>query len=413
MKPLLNRRVAVTGIGVVTPNGIGVDAFWKSLFEPAPHVDVRRVDEEALDARRLMTHKNAKNSDIVTRMAIVAADEALRDAGLLKIDPDAPNPAESDVAELVDGIDHERAAISIGNGMGGVQTLADQILILDKKGARMVSPHLVPMVMPNAPAGALSIRYRFEGGATTISTACAAGTDGIAAGARLIAQGSADLVIAGGTDSSLTPVCLAGFSNMRAMSKTGFSRPFDRDRDGFAAAEASGILILEPLEAAQARGAHVYMTIDGAASTTDAYHVTAPAPHGTGAERTMRLALDDAGLTPDQITHINAHGTATGLNDQAESEAVERVFAGTSPVVTSIKGVTGHSFGAAGAIEAVSVALTIERKTIPPTIGLENLDPEIHLDIPTEGRDWTPGPVLSNSFGFGGHNGSIVFSPVA
>jgi 3-oxoacyl-[acyl-carrier-protein] synthase II len=413
MKPLQNRTVAVTGIGVVTPNGIGVDAFWSSLFRSAEPRQVRRVDEGALDARRLMTHKSAKNSDIVTRMAIVAADEALRDAGLLKVDPDAPNPAESDTGELVDGIDHDRAAVSLGTGMGGVQTLADQILILDKKGERLVSPHTVPMVMPNAMAGALSIRYGLRGTATTVSTACAAGTDGIAAGARMIAQGTADLVVAGGADSSLTPVCLAGFANMRALSKTGHSRPFDRDRDGLAAAEASGILILEPLETARARGAHVYMTIDGAASTADAYHVTAPAPHGTGAERTMRLALEDAGLTVADIGHINAHGTSTGLNDAAESEAVERVFAGHSPVVTSIKGVTGHSFGAAGAVEAVSVALTIKNRVIPPTIGLEHQDDEIHLDIPTEAREWIPGPVMSNSFGFGGHNGTLVFSPVA
>ncbi|ROQ39569.1 3-oxoacyl-[acyl-carrier-protein] synthase II [Frondihabitans sp. PhB188] len=413
MKPLQNRRVAVTGIGVVTPNGVGVDAFWKSLFAPVAPLAVRRVDQEALDARRLMSHKNAKNSDIVTRMAVVAADEALRDAGLLKIDPDAPNPSTSDTAELIDGIDHERAAVSLGTGMGGVQTLADQILLLDAKGERLVSPHLVPMVMPNAPAGAISIRYALRGVATTISTACAAGTDGIAAGARMIAQGTADLVVAGGTDSSLTPVCLAGFANMRALSKTGVARPFDRDRDGLAASEAAGMLILEPYDDAVARGARIYMTIEGAASTADAYHVTAPAPGGTGAERTMRLALEDAGLSPEQITHINAHGTSTGLNDKAESEAVSRVFEGSRPVVTSIKGVTGHSFGAAGAVEAVSVALTMASETIPPTANLENLDPEIDLDIPTEARAWTPGPVLSNSFGFGGHNGSLIFAPVA
>jgi 3-oxoacyl-[acyl-carrier-protein] synthase II len=173
------------------------------------------------------------------------------------------------------------------------------------------------------------------------------------------------------------------------------------------------VLILEPYDDAVARGAKIYMTIEGAASTSDAYHVTAPAPHGTGAERTMRLALDDAGLEPEAITHINAHGTSTGLNDQAESEAVSRVFTKSEPVVTSIKGVTGHSFGSAGSIEAVAVALTIANKKVPPTAGLEHLDEEIHLDIPQEGRDWEPGPVLSNSFGFGGHNGSIVFAPVS
>jgi 3-oxoacyl-[acyl-carrier-protein] synthase II len=413
MKPLQNRRVAVTGIGVVTPGGVGVDAFWKSLFEPAEPKNVRRVDEEKLDARRLMTHKNAKNSDIATRMAVVAADEALRDAGLLEIDPEAPNPSDSDTGTLIAGIDHDRAAVSLGTGIGGVQTLATQILILEHKGERLVSPHTVPMVMPNAAAGALSIRYGLRGSASTITTACAAGTDAIGAGARLIAQGIADLVIAGGTDSSLTPVCIAGFANMRALSKSGFSRPFDRDRDGLAASEASGMLILEPYDAAVARGARIYMTIDGAASTADAHHVTAPAPHGTGAERTMRLALDDAGLRPEDITHVNAHGTSTGLNDAAESEAVTRVFDSSRPIVTSIKGVTGHSFGAAGAVEAVAVALTIKNATIPPTAGLVNQDDDIHLDIPTEARSWTPGPVLSNSFGFGGHNGSLVFSPVS
>ncbi|ARC57756.1 3-oxoacyl-[acyl-carrier-protein] synthase 2 [Frondihabitans sp. 762G35] len=412
MKPLQNRRVAVTGIGVVTPGGVGVDAFWSSLFEEAAPQQVRRVDEGALDARRLMSHKAAKNSDIVTRMAIVAADEALRDAGLLVIDPDATEPSTSDEAQLVPGIDHDRAAVSLGTGMGGVQTLATQIGILADRGERLVSPHVVPMVMPNAPAGAISIRYGLRGPATTISTACAAGTDGIAAGARMVAQGTADLVVAGGTDSSLTGVCIAGFANMRALSRSGFSRPFDRDRDGLAAAEASGILVLEEYEAAVARGAHIYMTIEGTASTADAHHVTAPAPHGTGAERTMRLALDDAGLTPDDITHINAHGTSTGLNDAAESEAVSRVFPTSNPVVTSIKGVTGHSFGAAGAVEAVAVALTIKHRTVPPTAGLVNQDAEIHLDIPTEARPWEPGPVLSNSFGFGGHNGSLVFVPV-
>jgi 3-oxoacyl-[acyl-carrier-protein] synthase II len=346
-------------------------------------------------------------------MAIVAADEALRDAGLLTIDPDAPNPSESDRGELIDSVDLDRAAVSLGTGMGGVQTLAEQILILDHKSERLVSPHTVPMVMPNAPAGAISIRYGLRGFASTISTACAAGTDAIASGARMIAQGTADLVVAGGADSSLTPVCVAGFRNMRALSPTGLSRPFDRDRDGFAASESSGILILEPYDQAVARGAKIYMTIEGTASTSDAHHVTAPAPHGTGAERTMRLALDDAGIEPDAITHINAHGTSTGLNDQAESEAVSRVFPTTRPVVTSIKGVTGHSFGSAGAIEAVSVALTIANRTVPPTMGLKNLDEAIDLDIPTEARAWEPGPVLSNSFGFGGHNGSIVFAPVA
>ncbi|MCU1480260.1 MAG: Beta-ketoacyl synthase [Subtercola sp.] len=412
MKPLLNRTVAVTGIGVVTPAGVGVDAFWQSLFEPGSDEAVRRVDEEALNVRRVMTHKAAKNSDVNVHFAVVAADEALRDAGLLA-GARGEGPAESDEQTLVDTVDLDRAAVSMGTGIGGIQTFAAQADVLRDRGERLVSPHTVPMVMPNAAAGALSIRFGMRGTATTVTTACAAGTDAIANGARLVAQGLADVVLAGGTDSSLTPVCIAGFGNMRALSKSGISRPFDRDRDGLAASEGSGMLVLEPLDQALARGAHVYMTIEGAASTADAYHVTAPAPEGRGAERTMRLALDDAGLKPEDITHINAHGTSTGLNDAAESQAVSRLFGSSRPVITSIKGVTGHSFGAAGAIEAVAVALTIANSTVPPTAGLVNQDEAIDLDIPTEARPWQPGPVLSNSFGFGGHNGSLVFVPAS
>ena len=412
MKPLLNRTVAVTGIGVVTPGGVGVDAFWRSLFEPGSDEAVRRVDEEALNVRRVMTHKAAKNSDINVHFAVVAADEALRDAGLLA-DARGEGPAESDEQSLVEAVDLDRAAVSMGTGIGGIQTFAAQADVLRDRGERLVSPHTVPMVMPNAAAGALSIRFGMRGTATTVTTACAAGTDAIANGARLVAQGLADVVLAGGTDSSLTPVCIAGFGNMRALSKSGISRPFDRDRDGLAASEGCGMLVLEPLDEALARGAHVYMTIEGAASTADAYHVTAPAPEGRGAERTMRLALDDAGLKPEDITHINAHGTSTGLNDAAESQAVSRVFGASRPVLTSIKGVTGHSFGAAGAIEAVAVALTIANATVPPTAGLVNQDEAIDLDIATDARPWQPGPVLSNSFGFGGHNGSLVFVPAA
>jgi 3-oxoacyl-[acyl-carrier-protein] synthase II len=231
-------------------------------------------------------------------------------------------------------------------------------------------------------------------------------------GARWVASGVADVVIAGGTDSSLTPTCVAGFANMGALSKSGMSRPFDKDRDGLAAAEACGILVLEPLEHAQARGAHIYMTIQGTASTADAHHITAPPADGSGAQRCMTLAIEDAGLTPADITHINAHGTATGLNDAAEGQAIRQVFGESRPVVTSIKGVTGHSFGAAGAVEAVAVALAMHHRTIPPTVGLTEQDPAIDLDVARSAVPWRPGPTISNSFGFGGQNGSLVLAPV-
>jgi 3-oxoacyl-[acyl-carrier-protein] synthase II len=410
MRATLNRRVAVTGIGVVTPGGVGVDAFWRSLMEAVPDSAVRRVSDDALNARRVMTYKAVKNSDANVQFAVVAAVEALRDSGLLAA-PQLEGQSVSDTEALVDSVDLDRAAVSLGTGIGGIETFAVQTEVARERGERFVSPHTVPMVMPNAAAGALSIRFGLRGPAMTTTTACAAGTDAIAAGARLIAQGRADLVLTGGTDSSLTPVCLAGFVNMRALSRSGISRPFDRDRDGLAASEACGILVLEEYESALARGARIYMTVEGAASTADAHHVTAPAPHGTGAERTMRLALDDAELKATDIVHVNAHGTSTGLNDAAEGEALQRVFDSSRPVVTSIKGVTGHSFGAAGAVEAVAVALSFKHALIPPTIGLVNQDERIDLDIPTAPRPWSHGPVMSNSFGFGGHNGSIVFGP--
>ncbi len=408
MKIHSNRRVAVTGIGVVTPSGIGVDAFWGNLFEAASDDSIRRV--EGFDPRRWMTHKAAKNSDLASQFAIAAATEALRDAGFL-LEGAPPELAETDHASLV-GADSDRAAVSMGTGIGGVQSLEFQMGVRRDRGDRLVSPHTVPMTMPNAAAAAISIRFGLRGSASTIATACAAGTDAIAAGARMVASGVADLVVAGGTDSSLTPTCIAGFANMRALSKTGISRPFDRDRDGLCASEACGILVLEPLENAMARGARIYMTIEGAASTSDAHHVTAPAPHGLGAERCMRLALDDAQILPRDVAHVNAHGTSTGLNDAAESEAIRRVFGDADPIVTSIKGVTGHSFGAAGAVEAVAVALSMRDGVIPPTIGLLNVDPDVDLNLATTATPWEPTPVLSNSFGFGGHNGSLVFAPV-
>ncbi|WP_243869206.1 beta-ketoacyl-[acyl-carrier-protein] synthase family protein [Streptomyces liangshanensis] len=408
MKPLMNRRVAVTGIGVVSPVGIGVDAFWAGLSRPAGAARVRRLD--GFDPRRWMPHKQARNSDISASMAVAAADEALEDAGLL-VPRGAGEPAPA--ARLLTGVDAERAAVSLGTGIGGVATLEAQADVLRERGERQVSPHVVPMTMPNAAAAALSIRYGLRGPATTVTTACAAGADAIAAGARMIAAGTADLVVAGGSDSSLTPTCVAGFANMRALSPTGVSRPFDTERDGLAASEAAGVVVLEPLEAALARGARVWMTIEGAASTADAHHVTAPAPDGSGAERCMRLAIEDAGLRPDDIAHINAHGTSTTLNDHAEALAVRRVFGTARPPVTSIKGATGHSFGAAGAVEAVAVALTIGHRTLPPTLGLTVQDPALDIDVPRSPTSWTPGPVLSNSFGFGGHNASLVLVPPA
>jgi 3-oxoacyl-[acyl-carrier-protein] synthase II len=319
---------------------------------------------------------------------------ALEDSGQLEVDP-------------------ALAGIQIGTGVGGLSTMEAQIGVLLEKGPRRVSPFLVPMMMANAGGATVSMRLGWRGPCETITTACASGTHSILAGHRLIATGRCDAVLAGGAEAAMTPVALAAFGNMTALSTSGQSRPFDVRRDGFVIAEGGAVLVLEELERARARGAHIYAELLGGASTADAHHITAPAPGGAGAIGCMELALEDSGLRAADIAHVNAHGTSTPLNDMAEAEAIEKIFGRPGPVVTSIKGVTGHSLGAAGALEGVACALSIERRLIPPTVGLERQDPEIHLDIVRDTpREWEPGPVLSNSFGFGGHNGCIVLAPL-
>ena len=265
--------------------------------------------------------------------------------------------------------------------------------------------------MPNAAAAAVSRRWSLTGPCETVSTACATGTQSVSGAARWIAAGRADVVVAGGTESCLTGVNLAGFGNMRALSPRGMSRPFDASRDGFCPAEGAGVLVLEEMSRARSRGARIYAEVVGTGSTADAYHLTAPAPDGRGAAAAMREALADARLRPDEVTHINAHGTGTLLNDAAEAEAITTVFGPGGPAVTSIKGVTGHSLGAAGAIEAVALALTYLHREIPPTRGTTTLAPDLRIDVVLEPRPWTPAPALSNSFAFGGHNASLLMAP--
>ncbi len=391
------RRVVVTGIGVVAPCGIGRDAFWAGLLGPAPS-GPRRVSDE-FDATPLFGPKEVRRVDRFTQFAAVAADEALLDAGGL-----------SGEGGLM--LDPDRTGVIIGTGVGGMETLDVQVEIRLGRGARRVSPFLVPMMMGNRGAADVSMRYGFRGPCETTVTACAAGTHSVANGARLIATGRCDVVVAGSAEAAMTPTSTAAFSNMTALSTSGISMPFDVKRDGFVMGEGSAVLILEDRDRALARGAHVYAEVTGAASTADAYHITAPSPHGAGAVACMELALLDAGLTPDAITHINAHGTSTPANDLPESEAIVKVFGLPGPAVTSIKGITGHSLGGAGSLEAAALALTIERGLIPPTAGLTEQDPEILIDVVVgEPRPWTPAPALSNSFGFGGHNGTLVMGP--
>jgi 3-oxoacyl-[acyl-carrier-protein] synthase II len=390
----LNRRVAITGYGVVAPCGIGKHDYWKGLlgpglsdggpatviddWDPSPYYDSPKV---------------ARRADLSEQFAIAAATEAVDQAGDLGLDP-------------------ARIGTIFATGVGGIHTLEEQIAIRLEKGERRVSPFLVPMMMANAPGAAVSMRFGLQGPNETIVTACAAGTHALVYAARLIAWGLADAIVSGGTEHAGTPTSLAGFGNMTALSSTGTSRPFDTDRDGFVMGEGAASFVLEEWDHAVARGANIIAEIVGGGSNADAHHITAPAPGGVGAIACMRLALEEAGLEPGDIKQINAHGTSTPLNDAAEAAAVAAVFGARTVPVVSTKGVTGHALGAAGALEAAAVLLSFEHRQIPPTANTKVLDDDMAIDVVMgEPRDWEPGPTLSNNFGFGGHNGSIIIVP--
>jgi 3-oxoacyl-[acyl-carrier-protein] synthase II len=388
------RRVAVTGLGVVANCGIGTDAFWAGLLAAAPEGERRVSDFDPADW--FDNPKEARRTDRFAQFAMAAASQALAQSG----DP---------------GGDPTRRGVWVGTGVGGLITIEDQILVRHEKGARRVSPFLVPMMMPNAAAAGISMKYGWQGPCETTTTACAAGTHSIGNAARLIQSGRCDAVIAGSSEAAMTPTGVAGFTNMTAISSSGVSRPFDRRRDGFVMAEGGAVLVLEEWSSAQRRGATILAEVLGSASTADAHHITAPSPGGIGAVTCMELALADAGVAAADVAHINAHGTSTPLNDAAEADAVAKVFGEPGPPATSIKGVTGHALGAAGALEAVAVVLSMQHALLPPTAGYEEPDPEIaKLDIVRDApRAWTPGITLSNSFGFGGHNGCVVFGPAS
>ena len=389
--PVQGRRVVITGMGVLACCGTGLDAFWDGLNRPQSEGE-RRVPD--FDPSDWFGPKDARRVDRFAQFSVAAADMAIADAGEIGADPD-------------------RAGVIFGTGVGGLDSLEQQIGVSLEKGARRISPFLIPMMMPNAGAANVSMRAGWRGPCETITTACAAGTHSVAAAARLVAGGRCDVAIGGGAEAAMTGVGIGSFTNMTALSTSGVSRPFDARRDGFVITEGAGALVLESLEHARRRGARIYGEILGAGSTADAHHITAPAPGGNGAAACMELALADAGIAAGDIGHINAHGTSTPLNDMAESQAIAKVFGHPGPPVTSTKGVTGHALGGAGAIEAVAVTLSIVRRLIPPTAGYEEPDPDITLDVVHgSARTWEPAPSLSNSFGFGGHNGTLVIGPV-
>lgn len=381
----------MTGVGVVSAPGVGRDTFWKGLAENpgrGPHM-VENWDPEPDIPRR-----EARRLDRFAQFAVVASAEALAQAGEPEVDPN-------------------RVTVNVGSGIGGLESLEELIGNAYTDDPR-VSPLWIPMMMCNAAAAAISIRYGFGGQASTPVVACAAGAQAILDGLRQVEWGYADMAVVGGSEGAVRKPTIEGFSSARALSPSHTARPFDVDRDGFVLGEGAAILVVETKEQAEARGATIIAELTGGASTADAHHITAPHPEGAGAERAVRLALEDAGLSPTDVGYVNAHGTGTELNDRTEGAVIERIFGSNQPAVSSIKGTTGHALGASGAIEAAAVILAIERSELPPNVGLDSQDPDIPLtDVAVERRDWDPRPALSNSFGFGGHNTVLVIEPPA
>lgn len=390
MTDMNKKRVVITGIGAVAAPGIGIDAIWKGLHIGPPHIGPHLI--ENWDPDPIVPKRDSRRLDKFTEFALVAADEAFKQAG-----------------DFVD--DPNRVTVSIATGIGGLESLENLVNESQQEDPR-VSPFLVPMMMANAAAAAISIKYGFGGQASTPVVACAAGSQSVLDGLRHIQWGYADVAVVGGTEAAARRSAREGFKAARALSKTGVAKPFDVNRDGFVMGEGGAVLVLEELERAQARGANILAEVLGGASTADAHHITAPHPDGDGAERAMRLAIDDAGLENSDIGYINAHGTGTDLNDRTEGLVIARVFGEDQPAVSSIKGTTGHGLGASGSIEAAMVVESMVRGELLPNIGLDEQDPEIPLtDIVMETREWSPKAVLSNSFGFGGHNTVLAFGP--
>jgi 3-oxoacyl-[acyl-carrier-protein] synthase II len=384
------KRVVVTGIGAVAAPGIGIDDIWKSLHVGPTHDGAKVI--ENWDPDPIVPKRESRRLDRFTQFALVAAHEAFQQSG-----------------EFVD--DPNRVTVSIATGIGGLESLEILVNESQKEDPR-VSPFLIPMMMANAAAAAISIKYGFGGMANTPVVACAAGSQSILDGTRQIQWGYADVAIVGGTEAAARKSARDGFAAARALSKSGVAKPFDVNRDGFVMGEGAAVLVLEEYERAQARGANILAEVLGGASTADAHHITAPHPEGDGAERAMRLAIEDAGLEAGGIGYINAHGTGTDRNDRTEGLVIHRIFGADQPAVSSIKGTTGHGLGASGSIEAAMVVESMTRKELLPNIGLETQDPDIPLtNIVMQARSWEPKATLSNSFGFGGHNTVLAFGP--
>ncbi len=409
----MRRRVVVTGLGAVTPLGNDVETTWEGLlngrsgaeritcFDPSD-LDVRIAAEvKGFDAAKRLGRRRARRSDRFTLLALEAAHEAVVDS-------------EIDFSD--DGVDRERVGVLIGTGIGGVLVLLDSHDVYKSRGPSRVSPFMIPSLMPNAASAVIAIDFDLKGANFAVSSACATGSHAIGEAAAMIRRGDVDAIICGGSEAAIHPLAMAALTNMGAISRRNdepqrASRPFDAERDGFVLGEGTGVLVLESLEHATERGARIRAELVGYAGTCDAFHIAAPEESGEGAVRAMRSALRDAGLRPNEVDYLNAHGTSTPLNDGIESQAIRTVFGGHADrlAVSSIKSMIGHLMGAAGAVEAVACVRSLETGWVAPTINYENPDPECDLDyVPNEAREVGVRVALSNSFGFGGHNACLV-----
>ena len=406
------QRVVVTGLGAVTPIGNSVAEYWSgltsgrngvasiTLFDAEKHACRFAAEVKGFDPTGFLEPKEAKRWDRFCKFGVVAAKQALADAGLEITDANA-----------------DRIGVSIGSGVGGLLTMETQAHVLEGKGPGRVSPFTVPMMIPNMATGLAAIALGAKGPSSAVATACAAGSNAIGDAFRLLQMGKADAMICGGAESAITPLGVAGFASAKALSfrnddPATASRPFDKERDGFVIGEGAGVLVLETLEHAQARGATILAEMVGYGTTCDAHHITSPTPGGVGGAAAMRLALEDGGLSADSIDYVNAHGTSTPANDSNETAAIKSALGSRAHQipVSSTKSMTGHLLGGSGGIEAVACVLALQHHVVPPTINHANPDPECDLDVvPNTARELKLGTVLSNSFGFGGHNVCLAF----
>ena len=405
------RRVVVTGVGLVTPLGTGVEKTWKGLcagksgiglitrFDTTDYAVKIAAEVKDFNAEDYIDPKTAKHLDLFVQYAVAAAEMAFTDSGFVVTEENSP-----------------RIGVITGCGLGGLPTIEKYHQICQERGPKRITPFFIPMVIPNMGAGQISIVKKLKGPNLSVTTACAAGTHAVGEAFRLISSGACDAAVTGGSESVVCPLAVGGFTAMKALSRRNespgtASRPFDRDRDGFIISEGAGILILEELEHAKARGAKIYAEMAGYGLSGDGFHMAAPPEDGDGAVRCMRMALADAGMRGDEIDYINAHGTSTPLNDVVETRAIKKVFAehARKLAVSSTKSMTGHMLGGAGGIEAVFTALSLQQGVIPPTANLENPDDECDLDyVPGSAREVKIRAAMSNSFGFGGTNAVII-----